>query len=285
VDTQKLVGLINVVALATIMFAMGLEVTVATLVGSLRPSHRVALGVIANFVLVPVVAIGLLRLFGPSPEVAIGFLILAVCPGAPVGPPAVSIARGNLPWAVGLMVILGGLSAVVSPFLLGALLPQFATKSAVELDFIAILRTLLLAQLLPLAVGLVIRQFAPALTARISRPAGLLANVLLLVLIALILVTNFDTLAAIRPRGWSGMLLLFFASLAIGWACGTGDTATRNASALTTAARNAAVGLVIATGNFAGTPVVSAVVAYGLVSMLGTLGVAVLLGRIRPKTG
>ena len=48
--------------------------------------------------------------------------------------------------------------------------------------------------------------------------------------------------------------------------------------ATTTATRNVAVGLVIATSNFSGTPAVTAVVAYGLVSLLGTLG-ALLLGR------
>jgi BASS family bile acid:Na+ symporter len=88
-------------------------------------------------------------------------------------------------------------------------------------------------------------------------------------------------LAAIRGRGWVGMLTLFVASLVIGGLCATGGSATRSASALTTAARNAAVGLAIATGNFAGTPVVTAVVAYGLVSMLGTLGIAAILGRMR----
>ena len=58
--------------------------------------------------------------------------------------------------------------------------------------------------------------------------------------------------------------------------------ATCKATALTTAARNAAVGLAIATGTFAGTPVVTAVVAFGLVSMLGC---AVLAGRFGSRGG
>jgi len=47
-----------------------------------------------------------------------------------------------------------------------------------------------------------------------------------------------------------------------------------------------AVGLVIAGSNFAGTPAVTAVVAYGLVSIVGALGCALLLGKliaIEPK--
>jgi bile acid:Na+ symporter, BASS family len=261
------------------MLAMGLQVAVAAVAASARAAGRVALGVTANYVLVPAVTVGLVQVFQPDPLVGVGFLILAGCPGAPVGPPAVTIARGDVPWAIGLMIILGALSAVLSPLLLGVMMPWMAADHGLDVDFLAIARTLLVAQLLPLAVGLAIHHYAPALTARLVRPVGAAANVLLLVLIGLIIVTEFDTLAAIRGRAWVGMAALFFASLAVGWACGTGGVAIRKASALTTAGRNAAVGLAIATGTMAGTPVVTAVVAYGLVSMLGTLGSAVLVGR------
>ena len=50
---------------------------------------------------------------------------------------------------------------------------------------------------------------------------------------------------------------------------------------MTTATRNVAVGLVIAASNFAGTPAVTAVVAYGLVSILGALGCAPLCRPVR----
>jgi len=92
------------------------------------------------------------------------------------------------------------------------------------------------------------------------------------------LAAQFDTLAAIRLRGWIGMDLLFFASLGIGWLCGGKDIAIRKALPVTTAARNAAV-LVIVNSNFPETAAVTAVVAYALVSILGTFAVAVLMGK------
>lgn len=279
-DTQRIIGLINVTALVAVMFSMGLQVTFGAVATATRSTRRVALGLIANYVLVPALTLGLLQLFHSDPMVAVGFLILAVCPGAPVAPPATTIAKGDVPWSIGLMVILGALSAVLSPVLLGRLIPWVAPDSTLAVDYLAIVRTLLVAQLMPLAAGLAIHHFAPAFTERIVRPLGALANVLLLALIGLILVAQFDTLAAIRARGWVGMVVLFLGSLAIGWLCAAGGVATRKASALTTAARNAAVGLAIATGNFAGTPVVTAVVAFGLVTMLGTLGCAAVIGRL-----
>jgi hypothetical protein len=56
--------------------------------------------------------------------------------------------------------------------------------------------------------------------------------------------------------------------------------ASPRALATTTATRNVAVGLVVSVGNFSNTPATIAVVAYGLVSILGALGCALLLGRL-----
>lgn len=93
------------------------------------------------------------------------------------------------------------------------------------------------------------------------------------------MVTQYQLLGAIRPRGWFGMGLLLAASLGLGWICGGPDLGSRKALATTRATRNVAVGLVVAMTDFQDTPAVTAVVAYGLVSILGTLVCAVLIGR------
>jgi BASS family bile acid:Na+ symporter len=280
VDAASWITLLNVTALVTIMVSMGLQVKWQAVMASTRPVLLVALGLFANYVLVPAATLGLLYLFQADPMVSVGFFILAVCPGAPIGPPVTGIAKGNVPWAIGMMVILAGLSVFLSPALLSVLLNWTAPASNLRIDYFAILRTLLIAQMFPLALGLSIHHWAPKLTEWIVKPVSLLANVLLLVLVGLIVATQYETLAAIRLRGWTGMGLLLLATLAIGWFCGGPDVAIRKALAVTTASRNAAVGLVIVTSNFAGTSAVTAVVAYALVSILGALGFGVLSGKV-----
>jgi BASS family bile acid:Na+ symporter len=280
VDAASLITLVNVTALVTIMLSMGLQVKWQAVMASTRPVLLVVLGLFANYVLVPAVTLGLLHLFQADPMVSAGFFILAVCPGAPIGPPVTGIAKGNVPWAIGIMVILAGLSVFLSPALLSVLLAWTAPDSDLRIDYVAILRTLLVAQMFPLTMGLGIHHWAPKLTQWIVKPLGMLANALLLVLVGLIVATQYETLAAIRLRGWTGMSLLSLATLGLGWFCGGSDIAIRKALAVTTAARNAAVGLVIVTSNFAGTPAVTAVVAYALVSILGTLGFGVLVSKV-----
>lgn len=278
------VQLLTVAGLLAVMLSMGLAVQVREVAAAARRPRLVLLGIVANFVLVPAVTLALLRLFDASPLVSVGFLILAVCPGAPVGPPFVAIARGDVPCAIGQMVILAGLSAPLSPALLSLLLPWFLPAIELRIDYLAIIESLLVAQILPLAFGLVIHHLAPGLAERIARPVGLAANLLLVAAVVLILAREYPTLETIRLRGWFGMLLLLVASLGIGWVCGGPARGTRKALALTTSARNAAVALVIASKNFADTPAVTAVIAYALVSILGSLGCAFLLAGLKDST-
>ena len=70
------------------------------------------------------------------------------------------------------------------------------------------------------------------------------------------------------------MLMLLAGSLIIGWLAGTPSRDNRKTMALTTSLRNVGLGLVIVTGNFAGTQAVSATLAYGIVEVLGALLVA-----------
>src|SRR5262249_37951895 len=99
-DTASLIKLLNIVALMAIMLPRGLKVKFEEVVASARQTRLVVLGLMANFVLVPLVTVGLLYGFDADPQVSVGFLILAVCPGAPVGPPFTAIAKGNVPSAI-----------------------------------------------------------------------------------------------------------------------------------------------------------------------------------------
>lgn len=278
-DTALLIKLVNISALVAMMLAIGMTVKVEQVIASARNGWLIAAAVLANFALVPLATVGLLAAFQAAPLVSAGFLILAVCPGAPVGPTFTAIAKGNVAVATGLMVILAALSAFLSPALLGVLLTRIAPEANLHINYAAIVQTLLFTQLLPLALGLGIHHRAPKLTQKILKPIRLCGNLLLLALVAMIVATQHEMLTSIRLRAWAGMSLLLVVSLAIGWFCGGRDLPTRKALALTTATRNLAVGLVIAGSNFAGTPVVTAAVAYGVVSILGTLGGAALCGR------
>jgi bile acid:Na+ symporter, BASS family len=271
------------ITLIEMMVLIGLRATFAEFAQTVRDWRLVARAGVANYLLVPAAAVVLLLLFDANPMVAAGFFVLAACPGAPFGPPFTGIARANVPMAVGLMVILAGSSAVVSPVLLGLLLPWVSGGEAPRIDLIAMVGSLLITQLLPLLLGLVVRHWRPRLADTLLGPFELVSKVLNLCVAGAILVTQFPMLVDIRLRGFAGMLMLLAASLVIGWLAGGSEGDDRRTMALTTALRNVGVGLVIVTGNFAGTPAVSAALAYGIVEVFGSLLVALWWRRSEAK--
>jgi BASS family bile acid:Na+ symporter len=279
---DRLINILVTVTLIEMMIALGLGVTFAELAAVARNWPLVLRAALANYVCVAAVTIGLLLLFDAHPMVAAGFLILAVCPGAPYGPPFTAVAKGNVAVAVGLMVILAGSSAILAPLLLHYLLPLMAGDEPLAIDATRIAGVLLMTQLVPLGLGVALRQWRPRLADRLQNPAKLLSKLLNLAALALILAAQFPFLIEIRPQGFVGMLALLVASWAIGWLLGGGAKDIRKAMTVTTSLRNVSVGLVIATGAFAGTPAVTAVAAYGLIGLLGTLAFAKFLGTADP---
>jgi BASS family bile acid:Na+ symporter len=280
VNAELLINLLIKVTLIEMMVTIGLGVRVDDLLRVARDVSLVARAGFANWLCIPAITAGLLFVFDATPMVAAGFLILAGCPGAPYGPPFSAIAKGNVTVAVGLMILLASSSALLAPLVLHVLMPVFSTGEATQVNAMQIVVTLLVTQLMPLSAGVALRRFRPALAGRIQPPLNQISKALNLLIIVIILVVQFSSLAEIRPRGFAGMLLLLVSSWAVGWLVGGRDTGVRNAMTLTTSTRNVAVGLVVAGSAFPGTPAVTAVAAYGLVSLLGTLALATAMSKV-----
>ena len=283
-DIDRIANLLATVTLFEMMVAIGLGVRLSELVAVARDWRVLVRAGLGNYVIVPAAAVALLLAFHAAPLVAAGFLIAAVCPGAPYGPPFTGIAKGNVGLAVGLMMILAGSSALMAPLQLRALLPLVSGDQPVQVDAVKMIATLLGAQLLPLCAGLSIRHRWPALADRLGRPARGLSLLLNLALLAIILTAQFATLIAIPLRAFGGMTALVFAGLAVGWLLGGPDRAGRTAMAMATSVRNVAVTLVIAMASFPGTPAVTAATAFGLFQTVLVALVAVVWGRLIPAS-
>jgi BASS family bile acid:Na+ symporter len=279
---DRIVNFLATVTLFEMMVTVGLGVTIAEVARVARDWRVVARAGLANYVIVPAAAVLLLLVFHAAPLVAAGFLIAAVCPGAPYGPPFTGMAKGNVSLAVGLMMLLAASSALFAPLLLRLLLPLVSGDREIQIDVAKMIATLLGAQLLPLGIGLFLRNRRPALADRLRTPAQRLSLLLNVALLATILTVQFNTLIAIPPRAFVGMTALVLAGLAAGYLLGGPDRAERTAMAMATSVRNVAVTLVIAAASFPGTPAVTAATAFGLFQTILVALVALGWGRL-PK--
>jgi len=282
-SVDVIINLLATIALFIMMVAVGLSVSVGdvlTVAKDWRLSLRAG---VANYLIVPAIAIGLLLLFRPLPMVAVGFLVAVVCPGAPFGPSFTAMAKGNMVVAVGLMAVLAASSAIIAPLLLRLLLPIIAGHDDLTINSLRILTTLMLSQFLPLCLGLSFRRVRPAIAERLKNLFGRLSALLSILLIGLIIAVQFQMLRQIRIRGYFGMLVMVMATVAAGWLTGGAGSDQRKTMAITTSTRNVGVALVIAASSFPGTPAITAATAYALFQTLAVFLISIAWGRMSSK--
>src|SRR4051794_20683926 len=120
-NISQWINLLASVTLIEMMLTIGLGTSVVDLMTVAKDWRLTLRALIANYILVPAAAVGLLFLFNSSGMVAAGFLIVAVCPGATYAAPFTAMAKGSVATATGLMVILAATSAIAAPILLRVL--------------------------------------------------------------------------------------------------------------------------------------------------------------------
>jgi BASS family bile acid:Na+ symporter len=245
------------------MLAMGLGLTIYEILAPLRNVRLILLSLVANFVLMPLVAIGLGRLLRLDGPLGVGLLLLGTAAGAPFLPKLAQIAKGNLAFAVGLMVLLMVVTVGYLPVVLPSLLPGVSVNPA------KIARSLFLLMLLPLAGALAVKARFPDASARVKPVLDRISNLSLILLMVLLSVVNAKSVLAVFGTGGILAGLLFLAAgYGIGWVLGGPAADTRRVLGLGTAQRNIAAALVVSRQSFDDPNVVVMVVVVAIVGLL-----------------
>lgn len=258
------------------MVSVGLQVTGAQILSAISRRRLLARALFTNLVVVPLVAFLLMRLFAVPQWLAIGVLLVAAAPGAPLIPKLAEVAKADLPFSVGLMFILAVLTIFTTPITAGIILPL---DGSIKFDVLAVIKSLVVLQLLPLLAGLMVQRWLPALKRLLTRPSILLANVVIAGTILLIIIRDYQTLIELPWTAVAAMLLLITSMLFAGWLLGGPQTDTRKALALGTSAQSNGLALLITSSSFPGTGADIAVIAFALLNIVINFAVAIYLGR------
>ncbi len=263
----KLSGLLFVV---TSMLAMGLSLTMAQIIQPLRNARLVILALLANFILVLLLAYGILLVIPLEQSLQIGLIVLACAAGAPFLPKLVQVAKGNVAFGVGLMVLLMMVTIVYLPLVLPLLL------QGVSVNPWDIARSLIVMMLVPLAIGLLIRNGSAETAAHYQPMMSKASSLAILVLMVVGLGLNVSTILDLVGTGGILALVLFVVgSLAIGLVLGGRE---RSVMGLGTAQRNVSAALVVSAQNFSGTETLSFVLVAAILLLLILMPTARRLG-------
>jgi BASS family bile acid:Na+ symporter len=246
VETLHLIAQAGIVAgVFTAMLAMGLSVPFAEIVSSLRDARTLLLALAANFVAVPLLALLIVRILPLDAEGRTALILLGATAGAPFLPKLAELAKGYVPFSVGLMVMLMVVTVGYAPVVLPYLLPDVDVSSA------DVAKSLLALMLLPLALGLLLRsRYAStaswALELQRVSGAGLAIG-----LGAGLLVGWRDLVGTLGSWILIGAALLGLGAAAIGWLAAARAAPNRRCvAALATGMRNFSAALLVAGQDF-----------------------------------
>jgi BASS family bile acid:Na+ symporter len=265
--TENIIRALTMASLAGLLLAVGLRLTAAQLMQALRQC-RLALILIANFLMVPAFAIAVTRALGIGAELSAGMILLAASPFAPVVPVFARMARADLALAAGLTGFFPLLSAFLTPFVCKGALRIVSQSAEVRFDVTNILVTLVATITVPLMLGVVIRQRAPRVARRALRKVEVASEATGALSLTFVTVTEFHSLLQTDWLALLAMLVLYELCVALGYLLGGSDRGTRQVVALGASNRNIALALLVAIQSFGRTQVLSAVVANGLLSIL-----------------
>ena len=272
----NLMGLVFV--LGTIV-SMGLNLTMSQITGPLRNIRFVIIALLANFVVVPVAAFILIRLFSLDDSLAIGLLLVSLAAGAPGLPKMAEFAKVDTAAATSLMVLLVIATIIILPIALPLLLPEIAVT------FWDIASGLIFLILIPLALSLFVRARYADVAAHYQPHFTQASTLSLLGLMVLMIVLNYgNVIGLLGSGGLLASLILVILSAAGGLLLGSLSGADRWVQALGAGQRNIAAAMVVATMNFGDNEVVMVVV-YSLVTLIVLTPLSLELGKRRAKTG
>jgi predicted Na+-dependent transporter len=259
---SAIAGISGLLFVVTSMLAMSLSLSVQQMTQPLKNIRLVILALLANFVLVPLLAFAIIKIIPMDQSLQIGVILLGTAAGAPFIPKLVQGAKGNVAYAVGLMFLIMVVTIFFLPIILPVLLP------GVEINPWDIAKSLIVTMLIPLVIGMLIKSHSPDVADHWAPIMQKISSLSILVLLVVGLGLNVSNIIGfIGTRGIGAIIILIVGALLIGLLFGGRDPGVRSAMGLSTANRNGAAALLVATQNFSGTNTLPFVLA-GTVLML-----------------
>lgn len=279
---QFITNTVLIIMLWATSLNLGMQFTLPQIIAPLRRPVLILVMVVLNLVVIPLLTWGLTLLFPVMPGYASGILLTAFAMAAPMSLKFVQGAKGDVPYAITLVVLLQVLNVLAIPGWAALLLPGGATINPLQ-----VVGTLLFDVLLPLVIGLFIKARYPAQAASWYPGLGTISTWALILVIVLTIVADLPViLSLIGSFALLVSVLLCVISFALGYLLGGQHAAEKRAGAIVTSTRASGPAMLIASQAFPTQPqVLAGVIAVGV--FVGVLPMLSMLewGKRVPREG
>ena len=147
-------------ALALIMLALGMSLTVQDFIRVVKVPKDFLVGFTCQLILLPIVALSVVLLFSLPAELAIGLMLIACAPGGVTSNVLTKFADGDVALSVTLTAIISLISIISVPFIMFMSIDFFEIGITKEISMIGISLKMFGVVTVPVLIGMLIKYFA-----------------------------------------------------------------------------------------------------------------------------
>ncbi len=197
--------------LMVVMFGMGTTMKLTDLAIVFKRPRDVLIGCLAQFLVMPLLAFALGRLFGLDNELLVGVVLVGTCPGGTSSNVMTYLSKGDTALSVGMTSINTLLAPILTPLLTFCYL-----RTTVSVDILSIFVSIIQVVIVPIALGLLVNKLFGDLAQRVSDALPAVSVTAICLIIASVVSHNSEKIMS------TGLIILAVVVLhnLLGYLCG-----------------------------------------------------------------
>ena len=246
-------------AIGLMMLGVALELKIDDFKRIVSSPKAPAIGLVAQFVLLPAFTFLLVLLIKPHPSIALGMMLVAACPGGNLSNIITYLANGNSAVSISMTAVSTIAAIIMTPFNIsfwGSLNPETASiLKQVSLNPVDVFITVFLILGIPLIVGMSIGHYLPNIAKKVKKPFKIFSLVFFIIIVCGALAANWQYF--LKYVGIVMLAVLIHNALALNIGYWSGrlfklDEKDCRAVCIEVGIQNSALGLVMVFGFFGG---------------------------------
>ncbi|AUT02232.1 bile acid:sodium symporter [Nostoc sp. CENA543] len=206
------------IALAIMMLGMGLSLVPEDFQRIRKYPKAVSVGLISQLVFLPAIGFVIAKVIPMQPAIAVGLIIVAICPGGPSSNVITYLAKGDVALSVTLTAVSSVITVFTIPVLANLALQHFMGQTAaIALPIVSTIAQIFLVTILPVVLGMTLKQIFPELARRLEKVTSKLAIALLATIILLLVIREWNRLPGFIVQVGVGVVLLNTLAIAVGF--------------------------------------------------------------------
>lgn len=198
--------------LAVVMFGMGLTLSWQDFGRAFRQPQAIGLGVVLQYMAMPLLALILSRLLGLSPDLTVGMVLVGSVSGGTASNVICYLAKGDVALSIAMTAVSTILAALVTPTLTWLYVGQ-----TIPVPFLGMVFSVVKIVLAPVLLGIAINQLLSRWIAKVRTALPLLSVVAIVLIIAIIVALNQERLATVGAIAILAVILHNLGGLALGY--------------------------------------------------------------------